>query len=244
MSEERACEVGGFTVRYRVTGSGPPAVFVHGLAGSWRWWEPVVELLAPRLRIHLIDLPGFGSARSRRFVLGEAPAFVHGLVEEIGLGRPHLVGHSLGGAVCARVAALWPDSVGRLALVAPAGLLDRRHPLQFALPLVGAVRRTRPAFLRILLGDALRAGAPTLLRAGTQLLGDDGLRHELGSIRAPTLLVWGERDPLVPISLAVPYQEALPDARLVVIAGAGHVPMADRPAALAGALHAFLGEEA
>jgi pimeloyl-ACP methyl ester carboxylesterase len=88
--------------------------------------------------------------------------------------------------------------------------------------------------------DSLRAGAFTRYRAGRQLLGDDALHGELSSIRAPTLLVWGGRDPLVPPRLAEEYARAIPDARLVVVDGAGHVPMADRPDEFARALLEFV----
>ena len=229
-------------MRYRVAGAGPPAVLVHGLAASWRWWEPVVEALAATLRIHLVDLPGFGSARGRAFVLADAPAFVRALIAQIGLERPHLVGHSLGGAVCARVAALWPETVDRLVLAAPAGVLERRRAIRYALPLAAAVRQARPRFLRVLLSDSLRAGLPTVYRAGAQLLADDELRDELASIAAPTLLLWGERDPLVPLALAAHYQRAIPVARLVVLEGAGHVSMVERPDAFARAVLDFVGE--
>ena len=228
MLEERQCHVGGIPVRYRVAGVGPPIVFVHGLAGSWRWWESIVEPLAPRLRIFLVDLPGFGSARAGTFALAQAPSYIRALIAELGLERPHLVGHSLGGAVCARVAALWPDAVDRLVLVAPAGLLERRHPSQYALPIAMALRHAQPRFLRILIVDSLRAGLLSVYRAGKELLGDDALVAALASITAPTLLVWGERDSLVPLRLARAYQRALPKARLVVFQDVGHIPMVER----------------
>jgi pimeloyl-ACP methyl ester carboxylesterase len=60
---------------------------------------------------------------------------------------------------------------------------------------------------------------------------------------APTLLVWGERDPLVPLRLAAEYERAIPDVRLVVLEGAGHVPMVERPEAFAHAVLAFLGAD-
>lgn len=242
MLEQRTCEIGGAPVRYHVAGSGPATVLVHGLAGSWRWWEPVVASLAARLRIYVVDLPGFGSAHGQPFVLGEAPSYLRALIAELGLERPNLVGHSLGGAVCARVAALWPHSVDRLVLAAPAGLLERRRVPQYALPLAAAARHMRPAFLRVVLADSLRAGLHTLYRAGTQLLGDNALGEELASISAPTLLLWGESDPLVPLSLADEYERAIPDAKLVVLAGAGHVAMADRPSEFADALLRFVCE--
>jgi pimeloyl-ACP methyl ester carboxylesterase len=240
--EEHTCDVGGTAVRYRTAGAGRAVLLVHGLAGSWRWWRPVAEPLAACHRLCVVDLPGFGSAHRQRFVLGDAPTFLRALIEQLGLERPHLVGYSLGAAVCARTAALWPERVGRLVLAAPAGLLERRHVGQYALPLLSSASHLRPAFLRVVAADALRAGVVTLYRAATQLLGDDALRDELAGIAAPTLLVWGDRDPLVPLRLARDYERALPQARLVVLRGAGHVPMADRPAEFARAVRGFLAE--
>ena len=173
-------------------------------------------------------------------MLGDAPSYVRALLGEVGLQRVNLIGHSLGGAVCARVAALWPDVVDRLVLVAPAGLIDRRRPSQYALPIAAALRHARPRFLRVAAGDSLRAGLVTVYRAGTQLLGDEVLRDELASIQAPTLLVWGERDPIVRPRLAGEYQRAIPGAELVILAGAGHVPMSDQPDDFAAAVLDFL----
>jgi pimeloyl-ACP methyl ester carboxylesterase len=227
--EERACEIGGVAIRYRVAGSGHPAVLVHGLGGSWRWWGPVVEPLAERMRIHLVDLPGFGSARGRPFVLDDAPSYIRALLGEVGLERVSLIGHSLGGVVCARMAALWPEMVERLILVAPAGLLERQRTSQYALPITAALRHARPQLLRVAAGDSLRAGPLTMYRAGRQLLRDNALRGELSSIQAPTLLVWGERDPIVLPRLAGEYQRVITGAELVILARAGHVPMSDQP---------------
>jgi pimeloyl-ACP methyl ester carboxylesterase len=238
--EERSCNVGGRAVRYHTVGTGPPALLVHGLAGSWRWWRPVAEPLASRHRLYLVDLPGFGSARGQQFVLRDTPTFLRALIEQLGLERPHLVGHSLGGAICARAAALWPDSIGRLVLAAPACVLERRRLENYALPLLAAARQLRPSFLHTVATDSLRAGVVTLYRAATQILADDALRDELAAIVVPTLLLWGDRDPLIPLRLAQQYELALAQSRLVVLAGAGHVPMNDRPAQFAQAVLEFL----
>jgi pimeloyl-ACP methyl ester carboxylesterase len=239
--EERACEIGGVTVRYRVAGgAGPPALLVHGLGGSWRWWEPVVPALAEHMRVHLVDLPGFGSARGRRFVLADAPSYLRALVGAVGANRVTLIGHSLGGAVCARVAATWPALVDHLVLVAPAAVLERDRLSHYALPLAVALRHVRPRFLGMAAADSVRAGPRTMYRAGRQLLSDEALRGELSAIQAPTLLVWGERDPMVPPRLAEGYKSAISGAEVVLLPGVGHVPMSEQPHDFAAAVLDFV----
>jgi pimeloyl-ACP methyl ester carboxylesterase len=240
--EEETVRIGGAPVRYRVAGAGPPVMLVHGLAGSWRWWQPIAEPLASQLRLYVVDLPGFGSGRRRRFTLADAPSFLRSMLAALELERVHLVGHSLGALLCARTAARAHDTVDRLVLIAPAGFLPKRRLIRYCLPLAAALRRTRPAFLRVVLADSLRAGAPTLYRASTELLRDVSPPGELAAISCPTLLIWGDQDPLVPPRIAERFLRAIPNAQLAQIAHAGHTPMAERPREVADAILHFLND--
>jgi len=210
---------------------------VHGLAGSARWWHATEDAFRGRRRVVALDLPGFGSERRARFALDDAPAHVAFRLEEVG--RAHLIGHSLGGLVAARVAARRPDLVDRLVLVAPAGALPRRSLPAHALQLAHALRHTSPQFARLLFGDALRGGPRTLWQAARDLL-DDDVVPELEQIHAPTLLVWGSHDPLVPPALGELFRGAIPNAELVLVEGARHVPMLERPAEFATLVDEFL----
>jgi pimeloyl-ACP methyl ester carboxylesterase len=214
-----------------------PIVLVHGLAGSARWWRQTERALATDHPLHPIDLPGFGDLRGGRFTLGDAPAFVEEKLAEVG--RAHLVGHSLGGLVCARVAARRADLVDRLVLVAPASSRPHRSLPGHALLLAAALRTASPSFLRLLVADSLRAGPRTVWRAGRQVMRADVL-PDLHAIRSPTLLVWGERDPLVPPSVGMLFQAEIPNARLELVAGAKHVPMVERPNEFCRLLTEFL----
>jgi pimeloyl-ACP methyl ester carboxylesterase len=239
--DECEVEVVGVRVRYRAAGDGEPAVLVHGLAGSSRWWERTLPMLTTRHRVHLVDLPGFGAMRRAGgpFVLADAAAWLGAWLDAVKLGSAHFVGHSMGGGICLRLAAARPDAVRRLVLAAPAGLPTGRAPAGYLLPLLGAARRGRAILLPLLVRDTVRAGPRTLVRAARQLLAED-VYDVLGAVDAPTLLVFGELDAIVPPALAQVYRRELTDARLLMLERAGHVPMLDRPEAFSEAVLAFL----
>ena len=233
--------MGGYSVRYEIAGRGEPVVLVHGLSGSTRWWSRNIPALAERYSVYLLDLPGFGAMRRlrSRFVLAEAASWLSAWMEAVGLESAHLVGHSMGGYVCVRLAARGPEVVRRLVLVAPAGVPAGRSMFGYLGPLLSAVRYATPTFLPVLVYDALRMGPVTLWRAARDLLAED-VRADLQRIEAQTLLIWGENDTLVPPALGGVLREEIPDSRLLVLNGAAHVPMFDRPVEFNAALLAFL----
>jgi pimeloyl-ACP methyl ester carboxylesterase len=244
-TSEREVRVEGYPVRYSVAGEGDSVVLVHGLSGSMRWWSRNVPALAERYRVHLVNLPGFGTVRPprRRFVLAEAASWLLAWIEAVGLeGGVHLVGHSMGGYLSLRLAARRPEVVRKLVLVDPAGVPSGRGMLGHLVPLLLAARCATPAFLPVLARDALYAGPATLLRASRDLLAED-VRGDLRRVEAPALLIWGKNDTLIPPSAGELMRAEIPDSRLLVIEGAGHNPMFDRPREFDRALLAFLAGE-
>ncbi len=125
--------------------SGEPALCVHGLEGSSRNWTDLMDLLRPALACEAVDLPGFGNSpprADRRYSIAALAQTVTALIGRLGRGPVHLIGNSLGGAVCVQVAARRPELVRTLTLVSPA-LPDSRPRLDLlrfpvmSLPLVG-----------------------------------------------------------------------------------------------------------
>lgn len=251
--DRRAIRVNGRVIRYEVIGeigddgeqrNGEPLVLVHGLSASTLWWRRNIGVFARHYRVYLVDLPGFGSMRRfyHRFVLDDMADWLLAWMEAMEMTSAILVGHSMGGYICLHVAARRPELVRKLVLVAPAGLPYKQTMVGFAVPLLFAILYARPAFLPILFYDALRAGPFTFVSATRDLMRKN-LREQLSAVTTPTLLIWGERDALVPPSFSAVFQQEMPDARLLLLKRAGHVAMYDQSREFNAAVLAFLAEK-
>lgn len=152
----RVLKLDGADVYIRDTPSQVPdseaAFFVHGLGGSSQNWTDLAGLLSARLEGQALDLPGFGrSAPAPRYGQAAMSNRIVRWIEDSGRGPVHLIGNSLGGAVCVRVAAVRPDLVRTLTLISPAmPFLDPRRSLQGRLvPLLAIPRVDRIAARRM-----------------------------------------------------------------------------------------------
>ncbi len=218
----------GHTIGYGVVGQGAPVVLVHGLSGSARWWQHNIAALAEQMQVFVVDLVGFGDSRGSRFVLGEAADVLIGWMDAVGLPVASLVGHSMGGYIVTDIAANHPERVNRLLLVDAAVMPFERNYPQHALGLLHELLHLQPAFLPVLVQDAMRAGPWTLWGAMREIIRAD-LREKLPGIVAPTLIVWGALDDVVPVALGRALHAAIPASELVVLARAGHNAMWDQP---------------
>ena len=163
-------------------------------------------------------------------------------IKAVGISRAHMIGHSMGGYICISLAANQPETVDHLVLVSPAGIPRVRSLLGYAIPLVVALCYLTPSFFPILLYDALRAGPLTLLRAAQDLLTKD-VRYCLHEIVAPTLLIWGEDDSLVPLSLGDILHKEIAHSQFILLKKAGHVGMFNQPQRFNAAVLTILAEE-
>jgi pimeloyl-ACP methyl ester carboxylesterase len=205
-----------------------------------------------------ITIPGYGRC-------------VDSLCEKLGLGRVDIVGNSMGGYIAAEVAIQFPERIDQLILVSAAGISSAdviRRPILAAgrigtaMTAHGAAQHravaARPKSRHMAL--ALVARHPSLLRAdltyegffkGTGKPGfTDALlatleydfRDRLPEISRPTLIVWGEKDSIIPVKDAHEFERLIPDSRKVVMKETGHIPMAERPAAFNDVMMSFLAE--
>src|SRR5437763_10657264 len=138
--DEWQIELHGHRVIYRIAGSGPPVVLIHGMINSSRHWEQVALRLAERHTVIAPDLIGHGDSATPRgdYSLGAHAASIRDLLATIGVERSTIVGHSLGGGVAMQFFWQFPEHVERLALVSSGGLGPQVSPLLRSAALPGA----------------------------------------------------------------------------------------------------------
>lgn len=173
--------------------------------------------------------------------LPRAGQFVAAWLEALGLDWAHVVAHSMGAHTALTLAIERPEWVGRLVLIAPAILPAPGLALREAartLPFLGAIA---PDFLPILVADSLRTGPVRWLRSARELRLTAPPR--LDNVRAPTLLIWGTRDPLVPPTNGPRLRRQIARSRLLYLRGARHVPMYEQPRECNEAIARFLRGE-
>lgn len=237
-------QVGDLRVSYQMLGEGDPVILVHGLSGSMRWWNRNVQAIAQNHTVYLIDLPGFGSMHRvrTRFALVNVAQWLLAWMKVVEIHQATFVGHSMGGYICLWIAAHHPEVVSRLILVSPAVDAHIHTIWGYGVPLLTGLRYVKRGFLLILAYDALRAGPVTLLRAANDLLSVNA-EEDMTKVKAPTLLIWGEHDTMVPPSIGHIMRTQLANSRLVILKNASHVSMYDQPQQFNQLVKAFLRGE-
>ena len=232
------------SIYYEVTGSGEPLILIHGLCASRRWWRKTVPILARHFRVYTLDLIGFGNSRAAEgFVLNHAAQAIHSWMQDRGIMRAQVIGHSMGGRIAAELAADFPDCVEKLILV-DAPLFPFNHSLlRQGWGILHSLRYTPLDLLHVVIADTLQLGLWPTIKIGLQIMGSD-LTEKLAQLHIPTLIIWGDQDTIVPLRLGEALADALLPYQFVVLPGVGHTPMWERPEQFNELALAFLNEPA
>ena len=205
---------------------GPDYVLVHGLGMAHDYWRELAAVLEPTGTVHALDLPGFGDAPEPREPLS-MPAAGELLAELLvaeGIDRPVLVGHSTGAQVAAETAARHPELVDRLVLIAPTVNPRERTLGKQTLRFLQDIALVHPKALGY--GIALYAQAgPRWYAANLRPMLDHRIELILPEIPAPTLVIRGEHDRIVPREWAEEVARLVPDGRYAEVPGRGHETM-------------------
>ena len=263
-AELQTADVGGRKISY--AGAAPEGqdgdviLLVHGYGGDRNSWLFLQEPLAARYRVYALDLPGHGASAKDvgDGTLGVLADAVTGVLDALGAGRAHLVGHSLGGAVALAVAARDPGRIASLTLIAPSGFgseINAGYLRGFAdaqtrrelKPVVAELFADESLVTRQLVDDLLAYkrldGVDEALHAllGTLLDGDAQRGDSAAALAAvldtagdamPVTVVWGRADRIIPAAQAGSVTGAVSH----LIDGAGHMPQMERPAEVQAAI--------
>ncbi len=241
-------------------GAGCPLVFLHGAGGLFAD-NPFLDRLAERYHVLAPEWPGYGESTGEDLLEDMLDFTLHGwdVVEALGVSRPHLVGHSMGGMIAAEMACLAPGDLARLVLVDAAGLWIDEHPipdlfalLPFEVPellfhdsaqgaalLTGGVDfADLDALKEFYIGNARRLGT-----AGKILFPVPNRRvsKRLYRLTVETLVLWGASDRFIAPVYAARWATLIPRASVVLIDGAGHMLPYEQPDAFVAAVSRFLG---
>jgi pimeloyl-ACP methyl ester carboxylesterase len=233
-AERRQVRYGMFDVPLLWGGRGRPLLFLHGAWGLLGGWGPHSHLA--RLAEHHLVLapshPGFDGATGLEHLddVLDLTLYYLDFIDELMLDSPYLVGHGFGAMIAAEMAALAPQRIAKVVLVAPYGLWLEGAPIADVFAMT-ADELQRALWYHPESATALDESPEAQLQRVQNLaaaakflwpIPDKGLRKRLHRLLAPTLLVWGDRDDETPLSAGRLMEQLIPDAGLVVFEGAGH----------------------
>ncbi len=265
---ERWIDMDGVKICRLDAGEGDPLILLHGWAGNAWNWSAVYDALAENRRVIVVDLPGHGKSGCPEgfgFSVPDYADFLARFMDEMEIERAAVAGNSMGGAIAAHFALRHPGRLNELVLVDAAGTEHITPMLKLAglvvtkstvIPLIHlafpvndetTAALPEPERRRVELAEKLYASerrdcAGKALARAMRSLGRHTLDEELEAIDAPTLVIWGSNDPLVPLEAGKRYARKIPGARLVVIEEGDHTPMQHKPAEFVEVIENFLAE--
>jgi poly(3-hydroxyoctanoate) depolymerase len=261
---EETIVVAGHRLRVARHGAGPPLLLINGLGASMEMWDAFVRRLSGR-EVIALDLPGAGLSPPGRWPMRMASLarLIAGLQQQLGYDQVDVLGYSLGGLLAQEFAHRSPDRVRRLVLAAttpgmlsvppsplvtlmmlsPARYYDRRLARLIVPRIAGGVTARDQGVLRTGLEQRL-AKPPSLTGYLHQLYAASGWTSHgwLRQLPQPTLVVHGDEDPVVPLVNARYLARTIPEARLHVVPGGGHLMLLDEPARTVPVIEKFLDE--
>ncbi|HSR30050.1 MAG TPA: alpha/beta hydrolase [Anaerolineae bacterium] len=234
-------------IHYESFGRGKPIIFVHGWLGSWRYWVPVMEDLAVEYRTYALDLWGFGDSDKghEQFDVQSYADMLVAFMDELGLGRSSLVGHTLGAAIATHLAAKHPERVSKVLAVAlplKADAINRKLLTAGSNDSLARFfwHRQRPhAEVEMSLPRIAQNAIALTIQSVARL----HLLELLDEVSVPLLTVYGDKDNVIDPAQADEFEGNHYTARAIVLPGAHHFPMLDQTTTFARLLRDFMDLE-
>jgi pimeloyl-ACP methyl ester carboxylesterase len=263
-------DVAGIRLHLRDSGTrnAPTVILLHGFGSSLQTWDAWADVLSSHYRVVRFDLPGSGLTGpdpTTDYSDGRSVQIITALMDRLHLARASLVGNSIGGRIAWKFAALEPKRVEKLVLISPDGFASPgfhygKKPqvpvmlnlMRYALPKALLRMNLAPAYgdpayltdavvtryYDLMLAPGVRGAM--MARMQQTILAEP--KPFLARIQAPTLLLWGEKDHMIPFANARDYMQDLPHAILHPLPGLGHVPQEEAPAVSLAPVISFLAQ--
>jgi pimeloyl-ACP methyl ester carboxylesterase len=252
-------------VHYEVYGHGRPVILLHGWLGSWGLWQETMAYLGASYRTYALDFWGFGESGKKRetYSISDFVILVDQFMEQLGIARAPLVGHSMGGTVSLYVAIKYPERVSKVVVIGspvvgsslawPLKLAGYRGVAFMLFNMMGPFRVFMKYFYsrqicrderfpEMMDHDLSKTTVEAFLRSITSLRRTD-LIPMLDQVRVPVLGMYGATDKIVDPMQWQPMQKGIPHALIERFPTAGHFPMLEEPIIFSQKLKAFLDEE-
>ena len=250
-SQENHIEVAGAKIHLHKQGEGATVFSLHSIEGNLGML-PYLDALSQSASVYAPTHPGFGASDRPDWLesISDLARFYLWMLQDLGLNEVHLIGGFMGGWIAAEMAVMCPQVLGSLTLIDTAGvrpsegeiadifLLGDEQTASIAIgdpDLLATASEPEDPFVR------LRGREMTTRLCWKPYMHDPSLIHLLPRVEVPTLIIWGENDRLIPVNAGERIAEAMPNTRLEVIAGAGHLPHIEKPDEVIPLLQQHLG---
>jgi pimeloyl-ACP methyl ester carboxylesterase len=256
MIEEKKILINDLEINYKIAGSGFPFLILHGWGGSSDSWIKVLEILSKKnLKMICPDFPGFGKSKTpiEPWQVKDFSDFLLNFINQLKIEKFFLLGHSFGGRVAIKFSISYPEKIKKMILCSSAGIKQKWGPKEkfiFQLSKIGNAiftpaplnrfkNRARDLFYIFLRHRDYHKANGTMKETMKKVLNED-LLEELPKIKVKTLLIWGEKDKLVPVKFAYIFKEKIENSQLKILPKIGHSPHLEVPEKLSEIILNFL----
>lgn len=242
-------------INYKIAGHGLPLLILHGWGGSSDSWVKVIEILKKNFFVICPDLPGFGKSQTPKTAwdLKDFAIWLKNFVDFLKIENFFLLGHSFGGRVAIKFSIQYPEMVKSLILCNSAGIKQKlgiKEKIIFQLALIGNAifspkilrrfkDRVRNLFYKFLRSSDYAKAKGIMKETIKKILAED-LLPELSKVKVKTLIIWGEKDRILPLKYAFVFKEKIKNSELKILPKIGHSPHLEDPEKLSEIILQFL----
>lgn len=251
--------IDGKKIHYEVEGEGQPIILLHGWLANLQTMKPIADNLKQHFKVYNVDIIGFGQSDlpNSPMSTNDYGDFLQKFIKSLSIESPILIGHSNGGRTIINAVGRECVKPKKIVLIDSAGIKPKRHINYYLkiytfkigknilklLPNTEKVQKMRENLIKKFSSDDYK-NSPEVLRKTMSIIVNEDQRKYLQNIKAPTLLIWGEKDTATPIADAKIMEKLIPDVGLVTYAGSGHFSYLENIQNFNIVLNEFLKHEA